>query len=350
MNNDHSIYIYDDETYEFIQICKNLVQDICGRNELFIPKEGLDCPCFDVKVFDDRPDQLGFCQKISWDYFVIGINRDFIYEGSNSEKLRDTVIHEVAHLVNMFNYNDNGHGASFVETCIMLGSLSAAKSETLKSKASIHKKRMNGKNKRLVNKLLALTASNNKHESKLAQEKLNGILLRYNLKSNQRIKELNKLYGMIIHEEKLKEIPYYIVMMCKIISHHGVYPVVTKKDSGFYVEIAGDYQAVVFTKSLWDSILNNAMSAFDQVVKKKMNIADFLAGYTKSIYNELSTQKIGERYSYAIAKNNEELRALAKKIIYSGKVSNQRVGKVDNGSFKAGLKNGRSYSYKKMVS
>lgn len=347
---DDNIYVYDEDTYNFTQTCKKMAQSIAGNHNLFTPRGGLECPNFDVKVFDDRPHQLGFCQRISWDYYVIGINKDFLYEGENCEKLRKTLIHEIAHLVAIFNNNDFGHGANFINICSILGDASAAKMGSLKTSSKIRYKRMRARNHRIIDKLLALTGSSNVYESELAQKKLNNLLVKYNVKSMPKLKKNKRIYGAIIHEEKLEEVPYYIAMMCKIISLHGAYSVITKTGLGFFVEITGDYNSVEYTKSLWDSIMNNAMAAFTASGEDYSALQYFISGYVRGIYRKLVTHDLSFKFYHRLAKNNEELRALTQKIVYNNKVSRINPSTKRNKSFHKGVKSGHKYSYKKMIS
>ncbi len=233
--------IYSKTVAAFIKHAKKMVQDIL-REEMKLEVKGHRFRFknyyypFSVVCFEDK-NPLGYFRLHGYE---IGINKKLFYYAKDSI-LKDILRHELAHFYTYLKFGENvsAHGKEFREVCQDFG----WGAEVYKEKMDVGKEneRREGELEKervilKIQKLLALSTSNNLHESQLATQKANELLLRYNIKRLENTEEEEICVKRILHAKrnggKLRAI-------YEILKSFFVSPVFNHGKDGVYLEIIG---------------------------------------------------------------------------------------------------------------
>lgn len=103
----------------FAERCQEVRAKIARLISEYEARTGQTVPQCDIR-FDLRGRAAGQAGRRGWNYFM-RFNRDMMMNESWDHLIKDTVPHELAHVICFANGSDRGHGLFWKRTCIALG-------------------------------------------------------------------------------------------------------------------------------------------------------------------------------------------------------------------------------------
>lgn len=178
--------VYSKTLETFIKKSKKYAKDILvnemgvdfGRSR--IKFQGYTYP-FDMVTFEDKS-RVGYFEQ---GQYLIGLNKLLAYS-AHETTLKNIIRHELAHYYGFMKYRNSiqHHGVEYREICKSFGwgeEVYSAKIDLQKEYESIEGELPTLKVLEKVKKLFKLADSSNNHESELAMQKANELLIRHNL-------------------------------------------------------------------------------------------------------------------------------------------------------------------------
>ncbi len=276
-----------------------------------------------IVVFEDNT-KLGY---FDYRHYEIGISKKLMYSAFDNV-IRNVIRHELAHYLAFLFYGPSiGHGEKFKELCKLLNwneEVSLAYSNIDLENLKIIEKESN-KNIELLNKikkLLALSASDNIHESEMATMKANQLLMEHNLSLiNQVEKESDVFVRRVLtaNKKNAKHIAIYEILKTFYVS-----PVFNHGKGSFYLEIVGskaNTEIAEYVAHFLDSelerlwLIAKKTSKLSGVVAKNSFFRGISKGYTAKIQQLKNTSP-----------NQKDLITIDKNLMLSLKMVYNRLG------------------------
>lgn len=187
-------------------------------------------------VFED-PSKLG---QFVPSHYQIALHKKLMFLAKD-EVLRDIIRHELAHLYTFIKHGPNveNHGREYHETCKGFNwgpNVSRAYSDLNLDNAALPPDENFNKIKSRIEKLMALSESNNSHEAQMATAKANEYLLKYNLK-NIESKQEEEICVLGVY--KAKRMNATVNALYDIITHFYVQPILNRSREGINLEVVG---------------------------------------------------------------------------------------------------------------
>ncbi|MDH5581354.1 MAG: SprT-like domain-containing protein [Bdellovibrionales bacterium] len=337
--------IYSKTIIAFIKQAKSMARDIL-LSEMNLKLKGqrffykgyyypLTIVCF------EGDGQLGYFKPHGYE---IGINKKLFYHAKDSV-LRDILRHELAHFYTYLVYGENiaAHGKEFREICKSFGWGEDVYKEKMdvskqneKREGELEKEKVILK----VQKLLALSSSSNLHESQLATQKANELLLRYNIERLDMNEEEDICVKRIL---QAKRNGGKFRAIYEILKSFFVSPVFNHGKSGVYLEIIGkrvNVEMAEFVGLYLDRELENLwnMAKKEKGIKGIRSKNSFYEGIAKGYLEKIEQTQRPQGKALMIINNflDQDLRVVHPRL---GKTSYQ--GGRDGSSESLGHKWGR---------
>lgn len=284
---------------------------------------------------------------------VIALNRKLIYAAKDhvSEQI---LLHELAHhiVTTLFGNKAQDHGAGFRDVCKRIGCEEQyAETDIEESNDKIEGELPTEELISKIKKLLALSSSNNVHESNLAMMKANQLLLKHNLTLSTGNNEM--IYNAVALDIKRNTAKYSTISA--ILREFNVYVVYCNKgqNQGYHMEITGskasveiaEYVAKFLDKELdrlWEEARKD--NSFLRGVVARNSFFDGLRkGYLGKIKE--SKTELTENETTALIKIDQQIEELAKKVVYKRLCSMGGYRRMSNsGAYDAGKEAGSRLS------
>jgi len=244
-------------------------------------------------VFED-PKKLG---QFSPTHYQIALHKKLMYLAKD-DVLRDIIRHELGHLYTFIKWGPTveDHGKEYHELCRSFGwgeSVYRAYSDLEIDNALLPPDESFTKIKERIEKLMALSSSNNSNEAQVATAKANEYLLKYNLKNIQNNTEAETC---VLGVYKARRMNATINALYDIIAHFYVQPVLNRSKEGVSLEVVGsrinvetaDYLVKCLChefERLW-SLAAKENPNMKGVSKKNSYIKGLSSGFVQKIKNE----------------------------------------------------------------
>jgi hypothetical protein len=242
--------------------------------------------------------------------------------------LRNIIRHELAHYIAYLLFGaDLGHGEKFNELCRNLNwgkDVSSAYSNLeIENQLEISKSKSNLDLMNKIKKLLALSSSDNIHESEMATMKANKLIMEYNLNLiNQNTFDEREVFVERLFESPKKNAKHMAIY--EIIKTFYVSPVFNHGKKVFYLEIVGTFENVEIATYVAHFLDGELDRLWLQTQKENPNLKGIVAknsffrglakGYIEKIEstNNLQSSEVSKAMIKVKENLNENL-----KIVYS---------------------------------
>lgn len=244
-------------------------------------------------VIFEHPNKLGYFE---YDSLLIGINRDLLFV--QDQKIVDNILrHELAHylLVILHGHQDQVHGKKYRHLCQTYGWGKEVYSAKIDRNELLRPEVVDQKTKLLmekVKKLLKLGSSNNSHEAKLATEKANELLLKYNLQKAQTKIEEEDYYLKSAFSQKRRSTK--LEVLYDIVSGFFVKPVISYTKNEVRLDLFGTKSNIEFAEYVV-SFLNFELERLWEKAKKELGYRgirqknSFFKGIAQGFLNQSSS-------------------------------------------------------------
>jgi hypothetical protein len=317
-----------------------------------------------IVVFEDQT-RLGY---FDYRYYEIGISKKLMFLAFD-EVLRNVIRHELAHYLAYLLYGaDLGHGEKFNQLCRDLNwndNVSKAYSNLeIENEKVTHVSHKNTDLMIKIKKLLALSSSDNIHESEMATTKANQLLLEYNLSLiNLNNYEENEVFVARVLESSKKTSKHMAIY--EILKTFYVSPVFNHGKKSVYLEIVGSFSNVeiaqyvaIFLDSELDRLWKKTQidnPHLKGIVAKNSFFRGVARGYVEKINSINHALQTENKQSLMIIKNSlaQNLQTVYKRLgsSYSkdlkehSEASHKGQSAGKNLSIKPGLKNNQKTTF-----
>lgn len=353
------MFLYSETIKTFITRVRASVREIV-KNEMGLPMEksrvfykGFYYP-LNIVVFEDNS-RLGYFDGRTYE---LGLSKKLMYQAKD-HVLKNVIRHELAHFMAYIYYGPRVlHGQEFKEICRSFNWDSEV--ELAYANITLENDLIEGdlKTEKLLarlKKLMALSSSDNVHESEAATLKANQLLLEHNLDlTRANSSEEETVYVKRVLESTRKQTKH--VAIYEILRTFYVSPVFNHGKGIFYLEVIGDKTSVELAdyvanflntelEVLWNEAKKNN-PAFKSVAAKN----SFFRGVARGYVEKIDAQKKSSVSSTDLVLIEKNLsRKLS--IVYS-RIGHSSLsgGLQHSGANAAGVASGRNLSIKPGVS
>lgn len=272
--------VYSKKIIQFIHEIKQIVKNIL-ENEIqlkvsrsrFYDKQGRYSYPIKVVIFNNKP-MLGYFNS---EFFELGFHETLMR--SSKDQLQDIIRHELAHYITFTTYGSSiqSHGIEFQAFCKSMGwekNVSAA--TTCLDDAVTSFQTEENSILRKIQKLMALSRSQNEHEAELAMIKSQQLLLKHHIDAkdiNQDDEEkifLKRILKQNREDAKMRTI-------ARILETFFVNCVYSKSSGHIYLEIVGNAVNVEIAEYVADFLSLELDNLWDQTRKKHRELKGLVA-------------------------------------------------------------------------
>lgn len=325
------IETFSEQTQAFKAIIEKHIADLLKSyrdqvNKAFIPFVSR-VMFFSTK---DGKGKLGYCERETWNTFVIGISETLLSSSVSASVLMDIAGHELAHAITSLEYPQaSPHGPEFKEVCRILGIESNSPTANIQKEFGAVSNTLNK-----IKKLLALSESPNMNEAQSALMKAKSLMRDYGISERVTDSSDEKIFRTIltsynsltVDKNTLIQVVSQIVDVWMIHSYANDSKVVYAHGTKSECEIAGylwDYLEREFARLYKEARMRGEFSGHAK--------SSFYYGILKELESRFAQQK-AESGEWALTSYSKENRHLAVKYIYPSTTFSKKTTYTRNGN------------------
>lgn len=353
------MFLYSDTIKSFISRVRVSIREIV-KNEMGLPMEksrilykGIYYP-LNIVVFEDNT-RLGYFDGRTYE---LGLSKKLMYQAKD-HVLKNVIRHELAHFMAHILYGSRiMHGQEFKELCRSYNwdsDVELAYANIVLENESIEGDLKTEKLLARLKKLMALSSSDNIHESEAATLKANQLLLEHNLDLTRTTStEEEMVYVKRVLEATRKQTKH--VAIYEILRTFYVSPVFNHGKGIFYLEVIGDKTSVELADYVATFLDRELEEIWKKVKKENPNFKSiaaknsFMRGVARGYVEKIEAQKKTAATSTDLVLIEKNLsRKLS--IVYS-RIGHSSLsgGQQHSGATAAGVASGRNLSIKPGIS
>lgn len=313
-------------------------------------------------VFED-PKKLGFFDCSN---YQIGLHKKLMFLAKD-EVIKDILRHELAHFYSFLLHGENyltfeAHGKEYNEVCKSFHweeKVYRAYSDLEKDNLNAPTNKDFDRLKSKIEKLMALSESDNPHEAERATLKANEYLLKHNIQNLGSFQKEEMSETVVLPVVKEKRLNATLNALYDILGHFYVQPVINRNREGVTLDIVGsrlnveiaDYVAK-YLQNEFERLWNSAQKKDSHLkgIKKKNS---YIYGLSRGFCSKLKNEK----ESVIAPVHGKELVALEAQLKERVKLAFPRLSRqqssqasLDSGALQKGHKDGLSMKVRKGVS